>query len=124
MKANVTRSTVVAAYMIAICADALEIGLAAFFSPGFMNPVDDILDSVVCVVLTMLLGWHIVFIPSFVIKLLPVAETAPTWTIAVLIATRGGHIVDVPPPINKSQNANVVDVEATVEKPPVVPPQK
>jgi hypothetical protein len=124
MKANVTRSTVAAAYIIAICADALEIGLAPLFSEGFMSPFDDVLDSVVCVVLTMLLGWHIAFLPSFVIKLLPVADFAPTWTIAVLIATRGGRVVDGPPPINKSQNANVVDVEATVEKPPVVPPQK
>jgi len=126
MKVNVKRSTVAAAYIIALCADAVEIGLAPLFSEGFMSPFDDIMDSIVCVVLTMLLGWHIAFIPSFVIKLLPIADLAPTWTIAVLIATRGGHIFeqDVPPPVNKRPDANVVDVEATVEKPPVVRSQK
>ena len=46
------------------------------------------LDVVVAIVLTLLVGWHIAFIPSFIIKALPFADMAPTWTIAVLIATR------------------------------------
>jgi hypothetical protein len=118
MKANVTRSTVAAAYIIAMCADAIEIGLAPLFSEGFMSPLDDILDTVVCVVLTMLLGWHIAFIPSYVIKLLPIADFAPTWTIAVLIATRAGRVVDVPSPIKENRDPNVVDVHAEIKPEP------
>lgn len=123
MKANVKRSTVVAAYVIAIGADALEVGLAPIMSEGIASPFDAIVDLVVCIILTLLLGWHIAFLPSFMIKLLPVVDFAPTWTLAVLIATRGGRIVEdgVPPPVTGNPKAGVVDVEATVEKPPVSP---
>jgi hypothetical protein len=123
MKANVKRSTVVAAYVIAIAADALEVGLAPVMSEGFISPLNNIVDVVACIVLTMLLGWHIAFLPSFMIKLLPVVDFAPTWTLAVLIATRGGRILDdgVPPPVTDNPKTGVVDVEATVERPPVPP---
>ena len=56
---------------------------------GALSPVDDGLDVVTAVILTALVGWHIAFVPSFVVKLLPVADLAPTWTVAVLIATAG-----------------------------------
>jgi len=126
MKENVKRSTVVAAYVVAICADALEVGLAPIMSEGFISPLNNIVDVVACIVLTLMLGWHIAFLPSFMIKLLPVVDFAPTWTLAVLIATRGGRIVDdgVPPPVTGSPKPGVVDVEATVEKPSGVPPVK
>jgi hypothetical protein len=56
---------------------------------GFVSPFDAVLDVIVAVVLTLLVGWHIAFIPSFIIKALPFADLAPTWTLAILIATRG-----------------------------------
>jgi hypothetical protein len=89
MKANVSRLALVAAYGIAICADLIEICLSPLFSEGIASPFDDILDTIVCVILSLLLGWHLAFVPSFAIKLIPLADIAPTWTIAVLIATRG-----------------------------------
>ncbi|HTR40563.1 MAG TPA: hypothetical protein VMH87_02945 [Pseudomonadales bacterium] len=126
MKANVKRSTIAAAYIIAIGADALEVGLAPVMSEGFVSPLNNIVDVVACIILTLLLGWHIAFLPSFMIKLLPVVDFAPTWTLAVLIATRAGRIAenDVPPPITGNPKSGVVDVEATVQKPPPVPPGK
>jgi len=36
----------------------------------------------------VLLGWHVAFLPAFVVELLPVADLFPTWTIAVLYVTR------------------------------------
>lgn len=62
--------------------------LPLVFSEGFVSPFDDFLDVIVCVILTLLLGWHLAFLPSFVVKLIPVADMAPTWTLAVLIAFR------------------------------------
>jgi hypothetical protein len=126
MKANVKRSTIAAAYIIAIGADAFEVGLAPLMSEGIASPLNDIVDVVACITLTILLGWHIAFLPSFMIKLLPVVDFAPTWTLAVLIATRAGRIAenDVPPPVTGNPKSGIVDVEATVEKPPVVPPAK
>jgi hypothetical protein len=73
---------------IAVAADALQIAVFPIFSEGFISPVSDVLDVAVCTVLTLLVGWHIAFLPSFIIKVLPIADLAPTWTIAILIATR------------------------------------
>jgi hypothetical protein len=126
MKANVKRSTIAAAYVIAIGADAFEVGLAPLMSEGIASPLNDIVDVITGIILTLMLGWHIAFLPSFMIKLLPVVDFAPTWTLAVLIATRAGRIAenDLPPPITGNPKSGVVDVEATIEKPPVVPPGK
>jgi hypothetical protein len=126
MKPNIKRSTVAASYIVAIGADAFEVGLAPLMSEGIASPLNDIVDVVTGIILTLLLGWHIAFLPSFMIKLLPVVDFAPTWTLAVLIATRGGRIVEdgVPPPVTGNPKSGVVDVEATVEKPPGVPPAK
>jgi hypothetical protein len=99
MKANVNRSTLIAAYAIAICADFLQICLFPLFSEGFISVLDDFSDVMVCGILTYLIGFHLAFLPSFLIKLIPVVESAPTWTLAVLIATRrmrGPAVVDVP----------------------------
>lgn len=76
------------ARVIAVSADALQLGLFPLFAEGFVSPLDDALDVFVCVMLTYLLGWHYSFLPSFVVKVLPVADLVPTWTIAVFLATR------------------------------------
>jgi len=122
MKANVKRSTVVAAFIVAVCADLLEMAFGMIFAEGFASPLNDVMDVVVCIILTALLGWHLAFIPSFLVKLIPVGDLAPTWTIAVLIATRAGSIAEKEPPIIGARKSGVVDVEATVER--SVPPEK
>lgn len=107
MKVKVSRGAWVAAFSIAICADAVEICLSPVFSEGFASPFDNVLDVVVCVLLSVLVGWHLAFLPSFAVKLIPVADIAPTWTLAVLIAARSrratGAVSDnagaQPPPI-------------------------
>ncbi len=107
MKAKVSRGAWVAAFGVAICADVVEICLSPLFSEGFASPFDNVLDVVVCIILTVLTGWHLAFLPSFAVKLIPVADIAPTWTLAVLIAARSrratGDISDnagpQPPPI-------------------------
>lgn len=92
---------------LAIAADALQLGLFPLVAEGWISPVDIGLDVVMCVVLTWMVGWHIAFLPSFLLKGVPFIDLAPTWTIAVLIATRkrdpqtpqpgaSGPIIDVP----------------------------
>jgi hypothetical protein len=116
MKAYINRTSVIGAFIVAICADAIEIGFGFFFAEGFASPVNDVMDVIVCIVLTVMLGWHIAFVPSFLVKLIPMGDFAPTWTIAVIIATRGrwmsGSSAVPPPPVIKDPNAKVVDVEA------------
>jgi len=86
---------------IAVIADVVQIALMPLFAEGIASPINDVLDVIVAAILILLVGWHIAFIPSFVIKMLPFADLAPTWTIAALIATRGKvPEKPLPPPSN------------------------
>ena len=83
-----TRNRIRLARAVGIAADVLQIAIFPLFTEGFISPLDDGLDLLVAVVVTLLVGWHIAFLPSFVVKLMPVADLAPTWTLAVLYVTR------------------------------------
>jgi hypothetical protein len=74
---------------IAVAADALQIAIFPASAEGVFSPITDGLDAAVAIILTLLVGWHIAFLPSFIIKILPFADLAPTWTIAIIIATTG-----------------------------------
>jgi hypothetical protein len=89
MQIEATPGRVKAARMIAIAADVIQIGGFAIFFPGFASPADDVLDVVVGAALTLLVGWHWSFLPGFLIELVPGMDLIPTWTAAVLFATRG-----------------------------------
>lgn len=121
MKAIVSRSALITAYAVAICADLLQICLVPFFSEGFASPFDDFSDVVVCLILSRLIGFHFAFLPSFLIKLVPLVESVPTWTLAVLIASRHlrAPVVDVP-----SEVSSTPDVSANEEKPAKLLPDK
>ena len=77
-----------AALTLAMFADALQMVLFPLFGPGAVSPLEDLLDVAVAWTLTRLLGWHWAFLPSFVAELIPGLDLVPTWTVAVLIATR------------------------------------
>jgi len=84
-----TQRKIFIARAVAGCADLIQIFFFPLFSAGFLSPLNTALDVLVAVVLIGLLGWHIAFLPTFILEQLPVADLAPTWTIAVWIATRG-----------------------------------
>ena len=83
-----SRRAIQIARAVAIVADALQLVLFPFFMEGFASVLNDALDIVVCVVLVRLIGWNPVFLPTMVVELLPFGNLAPTWTIALFIATR------------------------------------
>lgn len=74
---------------LAVATDAVQIALLPATVEGVFSPLADGLDFVMAGALTLLVGWHIAFVPSFLVKLTPVGDLAPTWTMAVFIATRG-----------------------------------
>lgn len=86
----ITPTRIKVARAVALSADLFQIALFPLFVEGFTSPLDDALDLVVCLVLTLLIGWHYTFVPSFIAKLVPMVDLVPTWTVAVLIATRQG----------------------------------
>ena len=79
---------VLAARIIAVVADAVQLGLLPLFAGGAVTGFDAALDVVVGAAMVALLGWHWAFLPAFAVELLPAVDLAPTWTIAVFVATR------------------------------------
>jgi hypothetical protein len=97
---TLTRGRVRAALGLAMIADVVQIGLVPLFGWGALFWPNDALDIVVAAALLMLLGWHWAFLPSFVAEMVPALNLFPTWTTAVLFATRGasaGVRADLPP---------------------------
>jgi len=74
---------------IAIAADFLQIVAFPFFLPGAASPWSDALDLAVAAAMTVLLGWHWTFLPSFVAEIVPGLDLVPTWTAAAFYVTRG-----------------------------------
>ena len=92
---QMTKGRIRLARFLAVSADAMQLGFFPVFAEGFASVLDMILDVVVCVLLSLLLSFRIWFLPSFLFEGLPLIDLAPTWTIAVFLATRGG--VEQPP---------------------------
>ena len=107
MKASKNR--VLAARVLAVTADAVQLGLLPLFVGGAATGVDAALDVVVGAAMIGLVGWHWAFLPAFALELVPGVDLAPTWTIAVFLATRGSGAADPP-------------VTATRIDPPPLPP--
>jgi hypothetical protein len=76
------------AWMVAVLADAVQIGAFPLFAEGALSPADTVLDIVVGAILIRLLGWHWAFLPSLAAELLPGFDLFPTWTAAVFFVTR------------------------------------
>lgn len=76
------------AWMVAILADALQIGAFPLFAEGALSPAGTVLDILVAALLIRLLGWHWAFLPSLAAELLPGFDLFPTWTAAVFFVTR------------------------------------
>jgi hypothetical protein len=72
-----------AALLLAIAADVAQIAVLPLFVEGYASPADDLLDLCIGGVLTLLLGWHWEFLPSFAAKLIPGVDLVPLWTLAV-----------------------------------------
>ncbi len=114
VRTELTRGRVQAARAIAIIADVAQIGLFPLFIEGALSTVNDVVDVVVCAAMVWLVGWHWAFLPSVVAETVPALNLAPTWTAAVLFATRGMPGAPAPPatPIPPAvPDEHVIDVE-------------
>lgn len=77
------------ALVLALAADAVQLGAFPIFALGAASPWNDLLDVAMAVAMVALLGWHWAFLPSFVAEMVPLLSLVPTWTAAVLIVARG-----------------------------------
>ena len=76
------------AWLVAISADAIQIGALPLFAAGALSPADTLLDLGVAAILIWLLGWHWAFLPTMLAELVPGLDLFPTWTAAVFYVTR------------------------------------
>jgi hypothetical protein len=74
------------AYVTAVAADAIQLLLGPF---GWAF-ADEIIDVAAMLLLWRIIGFHPLFLPTFALELLPVADMVPTWTgcVALVIALR------------------------------------
>jgi hypothetical protein len=84
-----SRRRVLLARGLAASADGLQIVLFPLFGEGFASPADLVLDAVMAVALTKLVGFHWSYLPGTALELIPGADLAPSWTAAAWLATRG-----------------------------------
>lgn len=87
---SLTPARIRAARGVAIAADFLQIVVFPVFAGGAASIVNDILDVAVAVTMSLLVGWHWAFLPSFMAELVPFFDLVPTWTAAAFFATRKG----------------------------------
>jgi len=90
MRNDLTARRILIARVIAVVADAIQIGFMPLFVAGAVSPFNDVLDVAIAIVMVRLLGWHPAFLPTLIAELIPFVDVFPTWTIAVLFATRRG----------------------------------
>jgi len=101
---QITLTRIRIARFLAISADAIQWIMAPLFFEGFLSIFNVILDVGMCISMTMLLGFRVWFLPSFFFEGIPFLDLAPTWTIAVFLATRNGP--DLPPVIENYERKN------------------
>jgi hypothetical protein len=93
---SLTRGRLAAAYAVAIATDTAQFLLGPLGWAG----ADEILDVAATALLWRILGFHPLFLPTFVIEFLPISDVLPTWTgcVALVIGLRRRQQIEPPPP--------------------------
>ena len=78
-----SRTRIRLAFALAALADMVQLAVFPLFVEGAASPADDLLDLGVAGAMSLLLGWHWEFLPSFLGKLVPGVDFVPLWTLAV-----------------------------------------
>ena len=124
MRRDVSPLRLKTAWVVAVGTDALQVFIFPATVEGVFSPVTVALDFIAMAVLSTLVGWHWAFLPSIIVELIPGLDLAPTWTIALAIATRGlntqvpvsGLPTDVsrtsPKDVTPTDDAHTITVEA------------
>jgi hypothetical protein len=117
MRRDVSPLRLKIAWVVAVGTDALQVFIFPATVEGIFSPVTVLLDFMAMALLSMLVGWHWAFLPSIVVELIPGLELAPTWTIALAIATRGLTTqapVTGPPEASKPKDVTPMDEAHTI----------
>jgi len=81
---HLTPPTIRTAYALAVTVDIAQFLLGPLGWAG----VDEVLDAAAMVAMTRLLGFHPLFLPTFVLEFVPFTDMLPTWTGCVMLVVR------------------------------------
>ena len=103
-----TRRRIWLAFAVAIITDGLQL----FSGPVGWVIFDQVTDVIAMILTSLLLGFHPLFLPTFVIKFIPVVDMIPTWTgcVAFVIALRRRQERKNSPPSAPPVTGPVIDV--------------
>jgi len=92
---RLTKIRIILALAIAVFTDGLQLLLG----PLGWAFIDDIIDVIAMILTSLVLGFHWLLLPTFVLKLIPLADDLPTWTacVAAVIVLRRREQRKVPP---------------------------
>lgn len=76
--ATLTPSRMVVALLVALAADGLQLLMQA------VPLAPQLIDVAAMVIVTSEIGFHVLFLPSFVLELVPILNDFPTWTGCVI----------------------------------------
>lgn len=82
------------ALVIAIVVDVIQIAIQT--TGPFQILVDWPLDLLTGLAMMALVGFHWAFLPTFLAEAVPWLDVVPTWTLAVMFATRNREAVEPP----------------------------
>jgi hypothetical protein len=115
VKPELTKRRIVIAYLIAVVADLLEFPISAAEVTVVVAPaaegVDVVVDAIVFVIMTKLLGFHWMLLPSAFVEAVPGLDVLPTWAGCVFFVVRQRRKELNPEPLPKAiKEENVIDV--------------
>jgi hypothetical protein len=94
---QLTRPRIFLALAIAMAADGLQL-MGGWLAWLF---VDQAIDCVAMVLISRVIGFHLLLLPTFVLELIPLIDDLPTWTActaAVIVLRRRNPPAAMPPP--------------------------
>jgi hypothetical protein len=93
---------------VAFIADAVQVMLG----PLGWTFIDEILDVGTMLMVSLLIGFHPLLLPTFVVEFVPVVDMLPTWTACVIAVTvlrkRQQHVR--PPTPSPQESSPVIDI--------------
>lgn len=83
---KLTRGRIALALAVAVAADGLQLLLG----PVGWFVFDEVIDVVAMGLTSLILGFHLLLLPTFVVEFIPVVDMLPSWTacVAAVIALR------------------------------------
>ena len=114
-----TRTRIILAFAIALATD----GAQFLLGPLGWTFFDEVMDVAAMVLISWVIGFHPLLLPTFVVELFPVIDMAPTWTIctAIVVGLRRKATGSPAPTVTSSpppDPAAPVYSEAGVREPP------